>query len=227
MYGSTELGLSWDAGVTTGFDLGKWDPTSTEGIESPLGSIHQELQNAKARDLSTYLALNYRGLPGWVAGASVFTGRVAQGNPDIRLAADARVTLWETHTRWTPGNFDLSALYARGTISDTAALNATFVGNPTLIPEAFWGWYAQAAYKIRLQGTSDLSPFVRYERFNTGADYAPLPAGLGVSPLPTETVWTWGANFNLNSNVVIKVDYQRFAEASDRDRFDVGLGVAF
>lgn len=227
VYGSTELGLSWDAGVTTGFDLGKWDPTSTEGIESPLGSIHQELQNAKARDLSTYLALNYRGLPGWVAGASVFTGRVAQGNPDIRLAADARVTLWETHTRWTPGNFDLSALYARGTISDTAALNATFVGNPTLIPEAFWGWYAQAAYKIRLQGTSDLSPFVRYERFNTSADYAPLPAGLGVSPLPTETVWTWGANFNLNSNVVFKVDYQRFAEASDRDRFDVGLGVAF
>lgn len=227
VYGTTELGISWDVGVTTGFDLGKWDPASTEGLESPLGSIHQELQNAKARDLSTYLAINYRGIPGWVAGASVFTGQVAQGNPDIRLAADARVSLWETHTRWTPGNFDLSALYAKGTISDTAALNTTFVGNPALIPEAFWGWYAQAAYKIRLAGTRNVSPFVRYERFNTGADYAPLPAGLSPSPLSTETVCTYGVNFNLNSNVVFKADYQQFAEASDRNRFDLGLGLAF
>ena len=33
-------GLSWDAGLTTGFDLTKWDAASGEGRESPLGSIH-------------------------------------------------------------------------------------------------------------------------------------------------------------------------------------------
>jgi len=213
--------------LTTGFDLGKWDPTSGDGKESPLGSIHQELQNAKAQDLSTYLALNYRGIPGWVAGGSVFTGKVSQGNQDIRVASDARVTLWDAHTRWTPGNFDLSALYAKGTISDTTDLNATFVGKDTLIPKEFWGWYTQGAYKFALPGTYSISPFARYERFNTGADYAAIGSGLTPDALPTESVWTYGFNFNLNPNVVFKVDYQRFSEDTDRNRYDLGMGLAF
>jgi hypothetical protein len=228
IYGSTDIGLAWDVGVTTGFDLGKWDPSvDGEGAESPLGSIHQELQNAKARDLSQYLALNYRGVPGWVAGASVFTGKVSQGNPDIRVASNSRVTLWDAHTRWTPDNFDLSAVYAKGTISDTADLNQTFVGNPNLIPEEFWGWYTQGAYKIALPGTYTVSPFVRYERFNTGASYASLAAGLSPDSRDTETVWTYGFNFNLNPNVVFKADYQSFKQDSDRNRFDLGMGLAF
>ena len=52
--GVTDAGLTWDVGVTTGFNLAKWDPTSDEGKLSPLGSIHQELQLAKAADLSGY-----------------------------------------------------------------------------------------------------------------------------------------------------------------------------
>lgn len=227
VYGTTGFGLAWDAGITTGFDLGKWDPTSGEGRESPLGSIHQELQLARARDLATYVSLNYRGIPGWDLGGSVFTGKAAHDNPDLSLASDSRVTLWEAHTRWTPGNFDLSALYAKGTISDTAALNTRFAGSPTLIPKEFWGWYLEGAYRIGLRGGRGLSPFVRYERFNTGEDYEPLPAGLSVDALPTETVWTAGLNFELNRNVVLKLDYQDFKESTTGDRVDLGLGVAF
>ncbi len=52
LQGNTDFGLRWDAGLTTGFDLSKWDPTSPEGKESPLGSIHQELALAKASDMS-------------------------------------------------------------------------------------------------------------------------------------------------------------------------------
>jgi phosphate-selective porin len=230
LYGSTSRGFAWDVGVTTGFDLGKWDPASSEGQESPLGSIHQELQKARAHDLSTYLALSYRGIPGWVAGASVFTGKVAQGNPDVGAASDARSTLWEAHTRWTAGNVDLSALYARGTISDTRDLNANFVAvsaDSILVPEAFWGWYTQAAYKFHINDRREVSPFIRYERFNTGSSYAEIPAGLTPAALPTESVWTYGVNFYLNPKVVFKADYQTFKEDSDRDRFDLGLGLMF
>jgi len=41
-FGSTSSGLNWQAGITTGFDLNKWDATSNEGRQSPLGSIHQD-----------------------------------------------------------------------------------------------------------------------------------------------------------------------------------------
>ena len=129
--------------------------------------------------------------------------------------------------RWTPGRWDLSALYARGTISNTAALNAPLVGNPTLIPSAFDGYYVQGAYRVWTQQDYSLSPFVRWERFNTGKSYADLGPGLTPAPLPTETVWTTGANFQLTPGVVIKADYQWFSVNKDANRFNLGLGWAF
>lgn len=224
--GTTADLLQWDVGVTTGFNLSKWDPASTEGRESPLGSIHQEMQLAKAHDLSIFGALNYRGIAGLAVGGGLFTGKAGQKTPDF-VAQDARVTLWDLHARWNPGPLDLSALYAKGTISGTADLNLTFVGNPTLVPKEFWGWYVQGAYRVWSQGDYSLAPFVRYERFNTAAAFEPLPAGLGVDPAPTESVSTVGVNFKLHPNVVVKVDYQKFRVDNTRDRFDLGLGLAF
>jgi len=51
----TANGWRWNAGLTTGFDLSKWDPASSEGLDSPLGSIHQELALARAADLSAFV----------------------------------------------------------------------------------------------------------------------------------------------------------------------------
>lgn len=227
IYGSTEQGLAWELGVTTTVDLGGWDASSDEGRESPLGSIHQELQLASANDLGTYGALNYRAIPGFTFGGSVFTSNIAQDNPDVALAKDARMTLWDLHSRWTPGAWDISAVYARGTISDTRALNVTFAGMPTPVPKEFYGWYTQAAYKVWQNGDYSLSPFVRYERFNTAADYEAMPQGLAVNPAKTETVSTLGLSFYLNPNVVFKLDYQDFAESEASNRVDLGLGLSF
>jgi hypothetical protein len=226
VYGNTDAGISWNVGITTGFDLSKWDPTSDEGRESPLGSIHQELQLARARNLSFYAAANYQGVPGLTVGGGVFTGKAGQGAPNF-AAPNARVTLWEGHARWQTGPFDLQALYARGEITDTEALNLTFVADPTPVPKTFWGGYVQGAWHAWSKGEYAFTPFARYERFNTAASYAPMPEGLGVPPSPTEAVWTIGANFNLGPNVVFKTDYQKFKVDSSRDRFDLGMGYAF
>ena len=220
--GSYDNGLTAQAGVTTGFDLTKWDATSTEGAESPLGSIHQELQLAKARDLSVFGALNWRGVPGLHVGGSLFTGGATHG----QSPTSARVTLWDLHARYTPGRFDLSGVYSRGTISNTAALNAPLVGNPTLIPQSFDGWYAQAAYRAWSNADYSLAPFVRYEEFNTARSFADLGAGLTPAAAPTQRVTTVGANFYIGSGVVLKTDYQWF-RSSDANRFDLGLGWSF
>jgi hypothetical protein len=228
VHGSLDSGLAYDVGITTGFDLAKWDASNAEGTESPLGAAHQELQNAKARDLSQYLALNYRGVPGFLVGGSVFTGKAAQGD-DAFPSQNIRVTLWDLHTRWTPGDWDLSALYARGDIGGAGAANYNFRFNglDVLIPKSFYGWYTQAAYKVWQSGTYALTPFVRYERLSTGTGYDGLPQGMELDAQPLEGVWTYGLNFNLNENVVIKTDIQRFKEDSSRNRFDLGVGLAF
>lgn len=219
-------GLTLEGGLTTGFDLTKWDAASTEGRESPLGSIHQEGQLAKARNLAVYGALNWRGVPGLLVGGSVFTGTAGHATADFP-ANNARVTLWDLHARYNPGRWDLSGVYARGTISNTEALNLTFAGNPTPVPSSFYGWYGQAAYRLWQSGDYTLFPFLRYERFNTAKTYAAMPAGLGVATLPDERVVTVGANLRIGDGVVLKADYQKFAEDKSRDRVDLGIGFSF
>lgn len=222
--GNTESGLRWDLGVSTGFDLSKWDATSTEGLEEPLGSIHQELAQARGKDLSVFGALNYTGVPGLRVGASVFTGGASQGQDGFD---GAHITLWEGHARWTPGAFDLSGLYAHGHISNTQQINTTLVGNPTLIPENFFGWYLQGAYRVFEHGRYNLSPFVRYERFNTASDYAALAAGLTPEALTDQKVWTTGLNLGFAPGVVLKADYLWFRDSELSDRFDLGIGYQF
>ena len=221
--GNFDNGLTLQGGITTSFDLNKWDAASSEGKESPLGSIHQELALAKSHDLALFGAANWRGIPGLLLGGSIFTGQATQA----QAVEKARITLWDLHARWTPGRWDLSALYTRATISNTAALNATLVGNQTLIPKSFDGYYVQGAYKVWSFEDYALSPFVRWEQFNTARAYADLGPGLTPDAARAERVVTLGANLQVSPGVVIKADYQRFREAPDQNRVNLGLGWSF
>jgi hypothetical protein len=221
--GNFDNGLTVQTGITTSFDLTKWDATSAEGKESPLGSIHQEMALAKARDLAVFGALNWRGIPGLLVGGSLFTGNATHGQSSTK----ARVTLWDLHARWTPGRWDFSTVYARGSIGNTAALNAALIGNDTLIPKTFDGWYGQAAYKLWSHEDYALSPFVRWEQFNTARAYADLGPGLAPTAGTTERVVTLGANFQVSPGIVVKADYQTFRENRDANRLNLGLGWSF
>jgi len=236
-YGNTDSGWQWDIGLVTSPNLGKWDPTSDEGRASPLGSIHQELQLAKAHDVSLWGRLNWLGVPGLNVGAAFFAGKIGQDTSrqfdgDTNFRADkARLLLGEAHARWQSGPWDFAALYTRGTISDTQDLNLSFIGQPTPVPKSFWGGYAQGAWRALEWNRSSLVPFLRYEEFNTGAAYAAQPQGLGTPALPTQRVWTAGVNYYLNPNVVFKIDYQNFRYddvlLNYGNRFDLGIGYQF
>jgi len=212
------------AGLTTGFDVGAWDATSPEGQESPLASIHQELQLARTHDASGFLAVDWRGVPGLHVGGSAFAGGVSQGQPGVPRSS---LLLWDVHARWSPGKLDLAAMFARGAFSNTRRLNLPLVGNPTLVPEAFDGWYAQAAYRAWEREGMAVTPFARVERVNTGRSYADLGAGLTPAGRPTETVVTAGASLHLSPEVVVKADWQRYEEDGSRTAVNVGLGWAF
>ncbi|HVZ44485.1 MAG TPA: hypothetical protein VHA82_11800 [Ramlibacter sp.] len=224
--GTTDSGWRWNTGVVTGFNLTAWDPASTEGIESPLGAIHQEGQLALARTLAGYAAVNYSGVPGLKVGGSIFHGGAGQKQPGF-AAPDATVTLAEAHARWQAGPWDIAALAAQGRFSGIAALNATFAGQPAPVPDRFGGWYAQGAYRVWQAGPQSLWPFARYERLNTASSYSGLPAGVIPAPLPATRTVTVGANYYLNPQVVFKVDYMRFVDDSTRDRFNLGVGFDF
>jgi hypothetical protein len=224
--GELASGLTWDAGLTTGFDITKWNAATGDGRASPLGSIHQEGQLAKARNLSLHGALNWRGIPGLLIGGSLFTGKAGHKTAGF-AAPDARITMFDLHGRYTPGRWDLSAVYARGAIRNVDALNRSFVDEPTPIPASFAGWYLQAAYQLYKSEDLVLSPFVRFEQFNTAKRYSGLPPGSTVAPAPDERVYTAGANLRMGDGVVFKADYQRFGTAKERDRVNLGVGFSY
>lgn len=222
--GSFDNGITLNLGVSTGFDVGKWDAGSQECVDYPLACIHQELSLARARDVAVFGRVDWRGIPGLQLGGSIFTGGAGQGQPNV---PSSRVTLGEVHARWQPGRWDLQALASWASISNTAAFNLPLVGNPALVPSSFDGWYALAAYRLWSQADYTLTPFVRFERYNTGRTYADLGPGLTPPGLPTQQVVTVGLDFKIGQGIVIKADYQDFKVNSDLNRVSLGLGWNF
>lgn len=234
LYGSTPFGLSYDVGITTGFDIAKLDDAG-----APLAGSHQELQLAKAANLSFYGSLEYHGVPGLLIGGAVFTGNATHDNADFKAdnalpdfsGITSRITLWDVHGRWQHRGLDLQALYARGTISRAAGLDTVLANynaaNGTelpLAPSAFYGWLVQGAYSFGLGGDLTLDPFVRYEKFDTQAR---LPLGLAADTVNRDRVLTTGFSFHPLHEVVVKIDYQKFFENKDNDRINLGLGYMF
>jgi hypothetical protein len=220
----TAGGLKLQAGVTTGFDLSKWDAASSAGTDSPLGSIHQELAQARAVDFSGHLALNYTGAPGLKVGGSLFTGGAGQGQVGF---TGARITLWEGHLRWEVRDLEVSALYARGRISGTAPINLRLLGGATLIPQGFYGAYLEAAWSGLAEYQLPLTPFLRYEQFNTAASYADLGPGLTPAAHPDRRPLTMGVDWLWTRGVILKADYVDFTDGGGGDRLALGLGYEF
>jgi len=228
VHGVVGEGLRYDVGITTNFDSGKLDERTT-GIRSG----HQEGQEANARNLAVYGALNYR-RPGLLVGGGVFTGNTGQNGAanSVLQGVSARFTLWDVHTQYRLGRLDLQALYAAGTLGDADKVTAAILAAaPTpadafAAPRTLKGGYVQAAYHVYKQGGFDVAPFVRYERIDIKQQEDPAN-GLLQDPNNIERIKTFGVNFWVHPQVVLKADIQRYATDKSQDRFSLGLGFMF
>jgi len=256
LVGNTEGGLAFSVGVTTSFDLSKWNfapefpPYHTaldleDSDVAPLQATHQELALANAQHLAGHLALNYQGYPGLLFGGAVFYGGAAKvaSPPNAPIPGDENITLWEGHARWNGSGFDVSGLYAQGYITNTEAANLANPGSPNPLPASFYGFFLQAAYaKGWGNDRYHLAPFARLERYDMGSRYQgtegpAIPPGLvplssapgdyGYWPIGRDWVATAGANLYIDRNVVLKIDYQWFDINNDFRRVDLGLGLSF
>ena len=218
--------LEYNAGIATSLDASKYT-----GASSGVRGMRSEGFKAAANDLALYAGLNYR-QPGWSIGTGLFSGNTAQNgvgdtSSSFLAGKDARMTLWDIHGKYSVGDLELQALYARGTLGDTLAINnaaGIAPGSGNAAPKSFYGWYGQAAYHVWKKGDMRLSPFVRYERYNTQDS---VDAGYTANPLNDETVVTAGANFNLSREVVLKADWQNYKTDNKKDRFNLGVGYMF
>ncbi|MGZ3691106.1 MAG: hypothetical protein ACXVAX_06370 [Pseudobdellovibrio sp.] len=231
--GSTDSNLDWSVGLVTGFDVAKFDDPGR-----PLAAIHQELQLAKARDLSYFATLNYK-VPGFVAGVDFFTGNSNQGNADYLQdntkpnfdSLNAPVTLGDVHARYQQNSWDIQAVLAKGTIGQAKEIDQVIqnynIANATNLPvvaSEFYGWLVQAAYVISLQHDATIAPFGRYEEFNTQSE---MPTGFVSSSVNYDHALTTGLSYKPVAQVVFKADYQNYNDHSENNRFNLGMGYMF
>src|SRR5918999_3497467 len=225
LFGELLPGLQYRIYAVNGLDARGFDS------ESAIREGRQNGSEVTAEDLAFTGRLDYSPgfAPGLLIGGSAYLGNSGQDQTFNGQKADVFTQLYEGHVQWRYRGIELRALGAWGHIDDAelvSAENCTVISaNCTVIGEAFYGWYAEAAYDVMpllWTGTTQyLAPFFRYEQLDTVAE---APTGFADDPSRDREIFQGGLSYKPIPNVVIKADYRNFeAKAGDRaDEFNFG-----
>jgi outer membrane murein-binding lipoprotein Lpp len=180
--------------------------TSEEGLREG----RQGGGNAIAEDFAAVGRADFHPFEGTMFGGSLYSGNSGQGaRSSTGSRIHGKVTLGEVHADSHFRGVSLRALYARGTAGDTTEL----AESTDAIAHHFNGWYFEGGYDIAsmfARGNQSITPFVRYERVNTGLRATVFTTGVAWKPMPQS---------------VVKVDWQK--PQGGTDRYDVSLGYIF
>jgi hypothetical protein len=191
----------------------------------------QEGSEALAVDWAATGRLDWTPLEGLLVGASFFSGNSGQGRLTPSGASFAgTTTLFDVHADWKWRGLWLRGLYVHTTISDGAAINEAngFEGDAS-VGSRQWGWYLQGGFDVlslRSGSRAALTPFVRFERFDT---QAAVPAGYARNPENDVTILTLGAVYKPIDPIALKFDWQRRTNGARTgvDQWNVGIGYLF
>lgn len=204
------------------------DPAS-DGFSAANGILGSNTEGARSPsdDLAWASRVDAAVLPGVKAGAGLYLARADRGSS----GATAPVTLWETHAEAQWRGATVRALYAEATLGGAADLNAAqgFTGNQS-IGRRLFGGYAEASYDALTllhdaKGQS-LSPFFRYERYDTQWR---VPAAYTKDPANSRVEYTLGLTYKPISQVVLKLDQQwKLNQAhTGVNQWNFGVGYIF
>ncbi len=215
--------FEYRAYVTNGFDASGYAASGLRGGR-------QNGSEALAEDVAVSGRLDWTGVDGLVLGAAAYYGDAGQdGTSTGGELPDATTTIYDLHAEYTWGGLRARALYAGAQIDDVAELNAALgLAGADSIGEELKGWYAELGYDVLslsdARGQSSLTPFIRYESYDTQAD---VPAGFTDSPATDVEIVTMGVAYQPIRQVVFKLDYQDVEDDADGAADVLGLGLGF
>ena len=204
------------------------DPAS-DGFSAANGIMGSNTEGARSPsdDLAWASRLDAAIAPGVKAGAGLYMGRADR----VNSAATVPLTLWEAHAEAQWRGASVKGLYAEGTIGNAADLDVAqgFAGNQS-IGRRLFGGYGEASYDVltllRDAKGQSLSPFVRYERYDTQWR---VPAGYSKDPANSRVEYTLGLTYKPIAQVVLKLD-QQWKQTQARtgvNQWNFGAGYIF
>ena len=210
--------------VVNGFDAAGY---SAEGLRGG----RQKGGKAKAEDLAWVGRVDWEGVEGLLVGASLYSGGAGQ---DLGTAGgasiDATTTLYELHAQYECAGWSLRGLFTEGRVSDVADLNAALgLSGMESVGKQLRGYYVEGAFDVFTlleESTQSLSPFLRWESFDTQAD---VPAGFQSDPANDVDILTFGLAWQPMDQIILKLDYQDIDDGAGTgvDQWNVALGYIF
>jgi len=157
-------------------------------------------------------------------GVSGYFGGLDNGDQGRNPAIDGEIGIASADFEYSVCKLDF-----RGAIAHTNIDGAKTIGGG--VAEEIFGWYLEAAYhcfpeewKRGKLAKADAIVFVRYDDYDTQHK---MSSGVAENPAGDRTDWTFGTNFWLTPNFVLKADYQVRDDASSTnpgDTFNLGAG---
>jgi hypothetical protein len=191
----------------------------------------QEGSEATAENWAVTGRLDWTLVAGAELGASFFSGDSDQGRTTPSgQSFSGSTTLFDVHADWKWRGLWLRGLYVRTTVADAAAINEAngFRGEES-VGRRQWGWYVQGGFDVltlKAGARASLTPFARYERYDTQAE---VPSGYARNPENDVKVLTVGAVFKPIEPIAVKIDWQlrKNAARTGVNQWNVGLGYLF
>ncbi len=227
-FGSISDSLNYEAYVVAGLDGNSFSASGIRG-----GRIKSE---QSLNEVAFTGRLDYRpfaeafedsdqslrlGLSGYFGGLDNVDGGGGSGK-------DAEIAMTSVDFEYSVSKFDF-----RGVIANTDIGGASGLGSGDVAEEMF-GWYLEGAYhfwpdewKTGKLKKSDATVFVRYEEYDTQHK---MPSGIAKDKTKDIEEFTFGVNFYLTPNFVIKADYQIRDSAGGSkmdDLLNIGIGWTF
>lgn len=168
--------------------------------------------------------LDWYGLPGLRLGLSGYFGQT-QTDDSAVVGSTVGVSMLGLDARYKHQNLELRGQYINTNLNDTEEYNE-LTGKD--LGSRMDGFYAEAAYNFPLNDVEALTPFVRYENYNT---HAGVDGDLEANKAYDRDEWIFGLNWKVAQGAALKVDYQIVKNAvpgtESKNTFNAGVGVWF
>jgi hypothetical protein len=219
-----ELGVSF-FGKTNGlsYRVSLVDGLLASGFSSDgVRSGRQKASQAEGRDLAWVTRLDYDIAGMATVGGSAYVGKAGG------VGTDVSHKVFDLHVSSKFKGFNFSALYTTVKIgkSDELNIERSKTGNSSIAKEMD-GYYLTLGYNV-LRGVTDweLSPFVRYENYNTQSK---VGAAYTKDLSKDRTNITYGVSVKPLENIVFKADYVKATNKlkTGVDSWNLGMGWNF
>lgn len=221
VHGEIGAGLRYRAFVLAPFDAAGF--SADEGLREG----RQKGSEAIVRKAAFAGRMEYLGLPGLRAGASVFRGDSAASFPRLRLPT----TVAEVDVRHRWRRLEHRAQYAHVFLDNAGELNearARLEGVDPNIARQMRGFYLESSVQVLPTPPWEVRAFVRYENIDT--QYR-MPAGYSPIEEFDRDAWVVGATYFPDPDIAVKVDYvvlrSRSTVVRAPNSFNAGLGWWF